>query len=89
MSTDELNSDHERRREKHRPQQSIVELGASLGIGRDPRRIVIGRARDEAGTEEPKDDIARLPFGSGKLVRRDMDVPSTAAAASTPYAERL
>ena len=49
MGADELDGDHERRREKYGPQQSIAELGASLRIGRDPRRVIIGSPGDEAG----------------------------------------
>ena len=51
LRADELNRDHERRGQEDRPQQSVAELRAGLRIGGDARRIVVGRAGDQAGTE--------------------------------------
>jgi hypothetical protein len=66
MRADELDSDHERRREKHRPQQAVAKLGTSLRIGRDSGWIVICRTSDKTGTEQTKNDV-RL-FGGRSCV---------------------
>jgi len=44
----DLDADHERQREQHRPQHAVAELRARLGIGRDAARIVVRGAGDEA-----------------------------------------
>jgi hypothetical protein len=65
MSADELDCDHERRRQKNRPQQAITELRSGLGISRDAGRIVVGSPRDQPGSKQPQQDIR--PF-SGRFL---------------------
>ena len=48
---DELDRHHEGQRQEHRPQHPGAELRASLGVGGDARRIVVGGARDHAGAD--------------------------------------
>src|SRR4029450_2495414 len=52
LSADKLNCDHERRRQKNRPQQAIPKLRPGLGISRDAGRIVVGGPRDQPGSEQ-------------------------------------
>jgi hypothetical protein len=40
--------------EEHGPGQCVPELLAGLRIGRDPARVVIGSARDQAGAQDPE-----------------------------------
>ena len=55
---DQLDRDHERRGEKHRPEQAVAELRAGLRIGRNARRIVVGGAGHQSRTQQPKHDVA-------------------------------
>src|SRR6185295_1565927 len=48
---DDLDADHQRRGEYHRPQQPVAELRAGLRVRGDAARIVVGGAGDEAGPE--------------------------------------
>ena len=48
---DDLNADHQRRGEEHRPQQAVAVLRAGLRIGGDAARIVVRRAGDEPRPE--------------------------------------
>src|SRR4029077_16056919 len=63
---DQLNGDHERRGQEHRPAQRVAELGAALGIGGDAAWIVIGGAGDQAGPEHGKQRFYRPAFLSHK-----------------------
>src|SRR4051812_40703600 len=45
---DHLDADHERRGEKHRPEQAVAVLRARLRVGGDAARVVVRRAGDEA-----------------------------------------
>ena len=47
----DLDRDHQRPGQHHRPKQAEAELGAGLRIGRDAARIVVGGAGDEARAE--------------------------------------
>ena len=53
----QLDGDHERRGEKHRPEQAVTELRAGLRIGGDARRVVIGGAGHQARTEQPEHHV--------------------------------
>lgn len=61
----DLHCRHQRVCEKHGPGQRVPELRAGLRVGRDPARIVIGRATNQPGAQDPKqprlglDDRAR------------------------------
>ena len=60
-----LHCRHERIEKNRRPKLAVTELRARLRIGRDARRIVICRARDEAGTKNPENPGKpgfRVPF---------------------------
>jgi hypothetical protein len=57
MGADELDGDHERRCQEHRPEQAVAELRAGLRVGSDAGRIVIRRARDEPWPEQAQDDV--------------------------------
>ena len=64
---DDLDADHQRRREKHAPQQAEAELRARLRIRRNAARVVVGGAGDETGAEpleeilEALDHVCRRP----------------------------
>ena len=62
LRADQLDRDHERRREKYRPEQAVTELRAGLRIGRDARRVVIGGTGHQSRTKQPKHHVAGL-FG--------------------------
>jgi hypothetical protein len=49
-----LHRRHQRVREEHTPGQRIPELRAGLRVGRDAARIVIGRARNQSGAQDPE-----------------------------------
>jgi hypothetical protein len=57
LSADKLDCDHERCRQKNRPQQAITKLASGLGISRDAGRIVVGGPRDQPGSEQPQQNI--------------------------------
>ena len=46
-----LDRGHQRKGQQHGPADAVTELRAGLAVGADPRRIVVGRAGDQAGTE--------------------------------------
>ena len=46
-----LDRHHQRKRQQHGPADAVAELRAGLAVGADPRRIVVGRAGDQAGAE--------------------------------------
>jgi len=48
----DLHRDHERCGQKHRPAQRVAELRAALRVGGDPTRVVVGRTRQEARSED-------------------------------------
>ena len=48
---DFLDRRHQRKRQQHGPADAVAELRAGLAVGADPRRIVVGRAGDQAGAE--------------------------------------
>jgi hypothetical protein len=48
---DDLDRDHERQGEDHRPQHGEAELRAGLGVGGDATGIVVGGTGDQAGPE--------------------------------------
>ena len=50
----DLHRRHQRISEDHGPGERIPELRASLRVGRDPARIVIGRARNQSGAQDPE-----------------------------------
>ena len=52
--THQLNCDHERRCQKHGPEQAVAKLRAGLRIGGDARRVVIGGAGHQSRAEQPK-----------------------------------
>ena len=52
IGADHLDRAHQRVGEKQRPDQAVAELSASLRIGRNSARIVVGSAGDEAWTED-------------------------------------
>src|SRR4030095_3925279 len=64
----DLDPDHQRRREQHAPQHAEPELGAGLRIGGDAARIVVGGAGDEAGSETIEKAAAE-GFHVGGLLR--------------------
>ena len=49
----DLDRDHERRGQKHRPAQRVTELGATLRIGRNATGIVVGGAGQKPGPHAP------------------------------------
>ena len=51
LAADKLDGDHERRGQKHRPQQAIAKLRTGLGICRDAGGVVVGRSRDQSRSE--------------------------------------
>ncbi len=51
---DDLDPDHQRQREEHRPQHAVAELRSRLGIAGNAARIVVGGTGDQAGTEALK-----------------------------------
>ena len=51
---DELHGRHQRKRGRRRPEHPEAERGAGHGVGRDAARIVVRRAGDEPGPEEPE-----------------------------------
>ena len=53
MRAHQLHRRHQRVGEQHRPQQTVAELRAGLGISGDAARIVVGSAGDDAGTDIP------------------------------------
>ena len=54
---DDLDRRHERQRQEHGPGQREAELRAGLAVGRDPARIVVGRAGDEPRAERPPEPL--------------------------------
>jgi len=50
----DLHRGHQRIGEQHGPGEAVTELRASLRVGRDAARIVIRGARDQTGTQHPK-----------------------------------
>ena len=48
---DFLDRRHQRKGQQHGPADAVAELRAGLAVGADPRRIVVGRAGDQAGPE--------------------------------------
>jgi hypothetical protein len=52
-SADLLDSRHQRVGEEQRPADSKAELRTRLRIGGDPARIIVGRAGNKAGPEDP------------------------------------
>jgi hypothetical protein len=65
LRADELDRDHERRGQKHGPQQAEPELRAGLRIGGDPRRIVVGSSSDEAWPQPLQQRRRGLRRGKG------------------------
>ncbi len=57
LGTHQLDCDHERRCEKHRPKQAVTELRPGLRIGSDARWVVIGGAGHQSRTEQPKHHV--------------------------------
>jgi hypothetical protein len=50
----DLHRRHQRIGKDHGPRQRVPELRAGLRVGRDPAGIVVGGARDQAGTQDPE-----------------------------------
>jgi hypothetical protein len=63
QGADELDRDHEWRREKERPQQAVSKMGAGLGMRRDAGGVVICRSGHQAGAEQAKDDVTAFARG--------------------------
>jgi hypothetical protein len=63
LSADKLDGDHERRRQKNRPQQGVTKLRCGLGIGRDAGRIIVRGARNQPRSEQPQQIFAGLCGG--------------------------
>jgi hypothetical protein len=84
MRADELDSDHERRREKHRPQQAVAKLGTSLRVGRDSGWIVICRTSDETGPSRRKMMLPAFCLGAVAPFLRDMKMLSSDRALAAP-----
>ena len=81
---DQLDRRHEGQRQRHGPGQRIAELGAGLRIGGDAARIVVGRARGQAGSERapgpPQDGVdgshaALLARLAGRTLGTGLRVP--------------
>jgi hypothetical protein len=51
MRADDLDRDHQRQREHHRPQHRETELGTGLRVGSDTARIVVRSTGDQARAE--------------------------------------
>ena len=51
---DFLDGRHQRKGKEHGPEHAVAELRSDLRIGRNPARIVVRRAGNQAGTEFPK-----------------------------------
>ena len=49
--THQLDRDHERRCQKHRPEQAVTKLRPGLRIGGNARRVVVGGAGHQSRTE--------------------------------------
>src|SRR6202035_344770 len=60
---DLLHGGHEWKGHERDPEHGEAELGACLGVRRDPRRVVVGGTGDEAGPERAKVDA---PCRSGR-----------------------
>ncbi len=58
LGTDQLDRDHERGREENGPQQPVAKLRAGLGVGRNARRVIVGRAGDKPGPEQAEHHAA-------------------------------
>jgi hypothetical protein len=56
---DLLDGGYQRKAEQHYPGHAIAKLGASLGVGRDAARIVVGGAGDQSWAKETEQ--AALP----------------------------
>src|SRR6266513_5407874 len=77
---DDLDADHQRRREQHRPEQAVTELRAGLRIRGDAARVVVGGAGDQ-----PRPELFQQRNVAALVVvfpRYDSDTPSSAP---TPY----
>jgi hypothetical protein len=70
LSADNLDGDHERCRQKNRPQQAISKLRSGLGISRDARRIVVGGPVTSPGPSSRNKIFARL---SGDFLRAALE----------------
>jgi hypothetical protein len=69
---DDLDRDHERGREKHRPAQRVAELGSGLRVGRDAARIVVRRPRQQARTQQSYQSFQRAVARHSEAFRRGM-----------------
>src|SRR5207249_2668954 len=61
---DLLHRRHERQREQRGPQQAVLEFRARLRVGRNAGWVVIGRARDQTGTNVAYEAEPSVRFGS-------------------------
>jgi len=61
--TDDLDADHQRRRQEHAPQHAEAELRTGLRVGRDAARVIVGRAGDESGAEPLEKLLEALDHG--------------------------
>ena len=72
---DFLDRRHQRKRQQHGPADAVAELRAGLAVGADARRIVVGRAGDQAGAERlQRIAEAKRPGGCARITGRlDVD----------------
>jgi hypothetical protein len=54
-----LDAGHQRQHPQGGPQLPVTELGASLGVGRDARRVAVGGPGNQAGAEDAE-QVAHL-----------------------------
>jgi hypothetical protein len=85
---DHLDPHHQWKREDHRPAELIAELRTGLRVGRDPARIVVGGARDEAGAQLPEPAARHVEHASSFADARSVRAPPVRAAASVPAKTR-
>ena len=55
--THQLDRDHERRCQKHRPKQTVTELRSGLRISGNARRVVVSGAGYQSRAEQPKHHV--------------------------------
>lgn len=61
-----LDRHHERKTQYEGPGQTIAERRADLAVRANPARVVVGRARNQSGTERPqKCPQTEWPVGAG------------------------
>ncbi len=53
----QLDRNHEWRRQKHGPEQTVTKLRSGLRIGCDARRVIIGGTGHQSRTKQPKHQV--------------------------------